>query len=67
MHSQQSQIIKAELVTGLALHTGSTCCLRHWTGRFVYTEGVQFLAEKASAYWLIDLVTIVVPAPEPPP
>lgn len=39
--------------------------LRHFTGSeqfyhnplfkgFVYTEGVQYLAEKASAYWLID-------------
>jgi hypothetical protein len=56
MDSQESQTAKAELEAGLALHTGTTCWFRHWTGRLVYTEGVQFLAEKASAYWLIDLV-----------
>lgn len=56
MEAQQAHNIKAELEAGLAMHTGSTRWFRHWTRRLVYTEGVQFLAEKASAYWLIDLV-----------
>ena len=41
--------------------------LQHFTGnetfyrnplfpRFVYTEGVKFLAEKAGAYWLLDFI-----------
>ena len=29
---------------------------KHWTGRINYTDGVKFLAEKAAAFWLIDLV-----------
>lgn len=56
MEAQQGHNIKAELEAGLAMYTGSTRWFRHWTRRLVYTEGVQFLADKASAYWLIDLV-----------
>ena len=56
MESQTAHDIKAELESGLAMHTGSTRWFRHWTRRLVYTEGVQYLAEKANAYWLIDLV-----------
>ena len=56
MESQTAHDIKAELESGLAMHTGSTRSFRHWTRRLVYTEGVQYLAEKANAYWLIDLV-----------
>lgn len=56
MESQNAHDTKAELESGLAMHTGSTCLFRHWSRRLVYTEGVQYLAEKASAYWLIDLV-----------
>ncbi|MBN8907947.1 MAG: hypothetical protein J0H99_15225, partial [Rhodospirillales bacterium] len=55
--------IKAELESGLAMHTGSTRWFRHWTRRLVYTEGVQYLAEKANAYWLIDLVASWCPHP----
>lgn len=28
---------------------------KHWLGS-VYTDGVKFLAEKAEAYWLLDIV-----------
>ena len=28
---------------------------RHWTG-MLYTDGVKFLADKAKAYWLLDIV-----------
>lgn len=51
------------LIRQLAMHTGSECCFRHWTGRLVYTEGVQFLARQAGAYWLIDLVASWMPDP----
>ncbi len=40
----------------LAQFTGTTQYFRHWTKKIVYTDGVQFLAEQAGAYWLIDLV-----------
>ena len=40
----------------LAQFTGTTQYFRHWTKRIVYTDGVQFLAEQAGAYWLIDLI-----------
>ena len=36
--------------------TGSCTFFRHWTRRLLYTEGVQFLAEQAGAYWLIDAI-----------
>lgn len=29
---------------------------KHWLGRFVYTDGVKYVAEKAGAYWLIDAI-----------
>lgn len=35
--------------------TGSTRYFRHPLG-IVYTEGIQYLAEHAGAYWLIDVV-----------
>jgi len=44
------------LLASLAMHTGSETVFRHWTRRLVYTEGVQDLANRAKAYWLIDLV-----------
>lgn len=43
------------LLAGLAQHTGTTRWRRHWMG-LLYTDGVAYLAEKAGAYWLIDLV-----------
>ena len=35
---------------------GSGEFYRHWTGRLIYTEGIDYLAEQAGAHWLIDLV-----------
>ena len=29
---------------------------RHWTSKLIFTPGVQHLAERAGAFWLIDLV-----------
>ena len=40
--------------------TGSEQYFRHSLARRVlYTEGVQFLAENAGAYWLVDKVAIM--------
>ena len=41
----------------LAQFTGSETFYRHpLSGGCVYTEGVQYLAEAGSAYWLIDAI-----------
>jgi len=45
-----------DLRAELAQFTGSVEFYRHFTGTFVYTEGVKFLAERARLYWLIDLI-----------
>ena len=42
--------------TDLAQFTGTGQYFRHWTKKIVYTDGIQYLAENAGAYWLIDLV-----------
>jgi hypothetical protein len=47
----------AELQAELAQFTGAQEWFRHPLFRgYLYTEGVQYLAEKAQAYWLIDVV-----------
>ena len=63
MEDHKTHDIKAELESGLAMHTGSTRWFRHWSRRLVYTEGVRYLAEKASAYWLVDLFASWCPHP----
>jgi hypothetical protein len=35
--------------------TGTEKYHRHWTD-MVYTDGIEYLAEKAGAYWLIDAI-----------
>jgi len=42
--------------TDLNQFTGTENYYRYWTGQGVYTDGVQYLAEQAGAYWLIDAV-----------
>lgn len=45
------------LIQELQQFTGSEKVYRNpLFGKFVYTEGVQFLAQKAGAYWLIDYI-----------
>ena len=46
----------SQLEAELSTHIGSLERFRHWTRRFIYTPGVQHLAERAGAYWLIDLI-----------
>jgi hypothetical protein len=36
--------------------TGTERYYPHWSGAFVYTEGVQFFADTVSAFWLLDLI-----------
>ena len=45
-----------DIRTELSMHIGSLERYRHWTRRFIYTPGVQALAERAGAFWLIDLI-----------
>ena len=40
----------------LAQFCGSAEFFQHWTKRLIYTEGVQYMAERGGAYWLIDAV-----------
>lgn len=44
-----------ELRAGMAHATGTEDLHKHWLG-LLYTDGVQFLAEGAGAYWLIDAI-----------
>ena len=44
------------LEADLAQFSGTDNWWKHRTGRLTYTDGVKFLAEKAGAFWLIDLV-----------
>jgi hypothetical protein len=46
----------AALEADLAQFCGTETHWRHRTSRLTYTDGVKFLAEKAGAFWLIDLV-----------
>ena len=50
-----TQLTPAELQSNLGQFTGTEDYHRHWLGMY-YTDGVQYLAEKAGAYWLIDAI-----------
>ena len=41
--------------TDLAQFTGTTQWYKHPLG-VIYTDGIKYLAEKAGAYWLLDIV-----------
>ncbi len=45
----------AELRAMLRSFTGTIEYHRHWSG-MRYTDGVEFLVERAKAYWLLDLI-----------
>jgi len=51
---------ESKLTAGdLKQFTGSEYFYRHGLSRnHVYTEGVQFLAERAQAYWLLDTIAL---------
>jgi uncharacterized protein DUF6876 len=57
MDFMEQNILRAEL----RQFTGSTKFYRHFTNAIIYTEGVQFLAEHACLYWLIDLIASLQP------
>lgn len=37
---------------------------RHWTGRLLWTDGIQYLADACGAHWLIDIVASYQPRVE---
>jgi len=41
----------------LTQFTGTTRYYPHWLG-LKYTDGVKFLADRAGAYWLVDLIAL---------
>ena len=45
-----------EIRNALSQFTGTEEYHTHWIGRFVYTDGVQYLAEQCGAYWLLDAI-----------
>lgn len=62
MSSAEMPVLTAQ---DLAQFTGSDTFYRHaLSGGCVYTEGVQYLAEAGSAYWLLD--AILCPQPHEP-
>lgn len=63
METRATPNFKSELQAGLSMYSGTTRWFRHWSRHLTYTEGVKYLAEEASAYWLIDLVASWCPHP----
>jgi hypothetical protein len=53
--SKGNNLLAALLKTELAQFTGTTQYHRNWSGMH-YTDGVQHLAHRAAAYWLIDAI-----------
>jgi hypothetical protein len=51
----------AELRSSLQLFTGTTAYYQHWTKLIVYTDGVRYLANAASAFWLLDAIALAQP------
>jgi len=46
--------------------SGTTRYYRYWTQRLLYTDGVQYFAQRAGAYWFLDIVaTEIIGLPEP--
>ncbi len=36
--------------------TSTTSYYRHWLSRFVYTDGVKYVADNGGAHWLLDAI-----------
>ena len=45
-----------EIEAYLMNFSGSEHLYRHWTKRFVYTDGPKWLADTCGAHWLIDAI-----------
>ena len=51
-----TQITAEQLKISLQGFNGTQTYYSHWLPRFYYTDGVNFLASEAQAYWLIDAI-----------
>jgi hypothetical protein len=56
METQTQSVFDMDLRQALAHFTGSTRVYRHCLRFLHYTEGVDYLAEQAQAFWLIDAI-----------
>lgn len=46
-----------QLAHNLGLFSGTQTYTRHWCGAEIYlTDGARYLAEKAEAFWLMDII-----------
>lgn len=45
-----------QLEHDLEMFTGTQKWFRHWTKQLLFTEGIRYLAEQASAFWLVDAI-----------
>lgn len=45
-----------QLETELRQFSGTENYYKQWTGEFVYTDGVKYVADKYGAYWLLDVI-----------
>jgi hypothetical protein len=52
-HEQEEAVITQE---ELLQFYGTEQHYKHFLNQFVYTDGVQYLAKKAKAYWLLDAI-----------
>ncbi|AFZ01593.1 DUF6876 family protein [Calothrix sp. PCC 6303] len=44
-----------QIIAQLNQFTGSTTLYKHWLG-LKYTDGIKYLADEASCYWLLDAI-----------
>lgn len=57
--AKEPRLTAEELEHSLRHFTGTTQWYKHWLGRLLYTDGVQFFAEEGGqngAYWFLDIV-----------
>lgn len=54
-HERKEKLSMAQLQSELRPFSGSEDHFRHMSG-LIYTDGINYLAERAEAFWLIDLI-----------
>jgi hypothetical protein len=50
------QALRHELPGELAQFNGDLDRYRHWRRKLIFTPGIKHLADRAGAFWLVDLV-----------
>ncbi|MGG5810879.1 DUF6876 family protein [Falsiroseomonas sp. CW058] len=58
------QALEEELRRGIQSPPYAEHLINHWTHKVTYTAGVQWLAQRAEAYWLIDAIASWQMSPE---